>query len=143
MNTENKALLIRHVQTSDFPFLSAHDPHIDSAMMQQKIAAREMLIAEMGIEPVGLLRWGWFWDNTPFMNLLFVVESWRGKGIGSRLTAHWESLMRVANAEFVLTSTYSHESGQHFYRKRGYQDIGGFALPGEPLEIILYKRLRM
>ncbi len=40
-----------------------------------------------------------------------------------------------------MTSSLANELAQHFYRKNGYQDIGGFVLPEEPLEIIFYKSL--
>ncbi len=134
-------LHIRAAQHHDVEFLSAHDRHVSTTTLQKKIADAEILIATNANEPVGFLRWGWFWDNTPFMNLLFVVETWRGKGFGTHLADEWEEAMRGANVEFVLTSTLAHETAQHFYRKRGYQDIGGFVLPLEPIEIILYKAL--
>lgn len=50
--------------------------------------------------------------------------------------------MREYGAEVVLTSTQADETAQHLYRKRGYRDIGGFVLPGEPLELMLLKQLR-
>jgi ribosomal protein S18 acetylase RimI-like enzyme len=39
----------------------------------------------------------------------------------------------------VMTSTQSDEEAQHFYRKLGYTEIGGFKYLGDPLEIIFYK----
>ncbi len=135
------AVQVRLVEDADLPFVSAHDPHISAAVLQSKSAAREILVATSGDQCVGFLRWGWFWDNTPFMNVLFVVEEARGKGIATQLNSMWEVHMRDSGAEFVLTSTLSNETSQHFYRKCGYQDIGGFALPNEPLELILYKKL--
>ena len=41
----------------------------------------------------------------------------------------------------VLTSTQSNEQAQFFYRKHNYMDSGSLTLPGEPLEIIFYKKL--
>ncbi len=29
---------------------------------------------------VGVLRFGLFWDNTPFLNLIYFVESYRRRG---------------------------------------------------------------
>ena len=138
---EGNRLNIRLAQTNDIPFLSAEDPHITVAIMQQKITMGEVLIALADHEPIGYLRWGWFWDNTPYMNMLFVLQLWRGKGVATRLIAHWETLMQEGGAEFVLTSTLSNETSQLLYRKCGYQDIGGFALPNEPLELILFKQI--
>ena len=33
------------------------------------------------------------------------------------------------------------EDAQHFYRKMGYKEIGGFTYLEEPLEIIFHKRI--
>jgi hypothetical protein len=42
----------------------------------------------------------------------------------------------------VLTSTQVNETAQHFYRKLGYIDVGGFLLPSEPNEeLLLHKTL--
>lgn len=138
---KNKRLNIRLAQQTDFPFLSARDPHITTRVLKQKIGAGEILVAVSGEVGIGFLRWGWFWDNTPFMNMLFVLESWRRKGVATQLISRWEAHMQAGGAEFVLTSTLSSETSQHLYRKCGYQDIGGFALPNEPLELILLKQL--
>jgi GNAT superfamily N-acetyltransferase len=137
---ESNWLIIRLAQETDFLFLSAEDHHVSSVVLQRKIAAGEILVAATGDEQIGYLRWGWFWDNTPFMNMLVVLPRWRGQKIATQLIAHWEALMWDNGAEFVLTSTLSDETSQHLYRKCGYQDIGGFALPNEPLELILFKQ---
>lgn len=42
----------------------------------------------------------------------------------------------------AMTSTLSNEGAQHFYRKMGYTDIGGFLIHNEPLEILLIKTIR-
>ena len=35
-----------------------------------------------GEEKAGLLRWGYFWDEIPFLNLIWLHESCRGDGAG-------------------------------------------------------------
>lgn len=80
---ENDWLEIRLAQEADLPFLSAVDRHLAAAFFPRKIAAGEILIAVAGDERIGFLRWGWFWDNMPFMNLLYVVEAWRGQGVAT------------------------------------------------------------
>jgi ribosomal protein S18 acetylase RimI-like enzyme len=49
--------------------------------------------------------------------------------------------MHRSGYHIVMTSTASDEYAQHFYRKLGYTAIGGFALPGDPYELILSKEL--
>ena len=49
--------------------------------------------------------------------------------------------MRAEGYSLVMTSTLSNETAQHFYRKLGYTDAGGLLLEGEPLELVLVKKL--
>ena len=96
-------------------------------------------------EPIGLMRWSLFWDSIPFCNLLYVKDGFQRMGFGRRLTAHWEMDMRARGYDLVMTSTQVDETAQHFYRKLGYRDAGGFAvdIPGyaQPLELILIKKV--
>lgn len=133
---------IRLAENADSSFLSTIDHHVSTEMLQRKIDLGEILIVFTDDEPIGFLRWGWFWDEIPFMNMLFVRDSWRGKGVATRLITHWEEQMLRRGAKWVLTSTLSNEGAQHVYRKCGYRDIGGLLLPDEPLEIVLFKVLR-
>ncbi len=134
---------IRTANGNDLAWLVEHDHDASQEVIDRKIAQDEILVAEEGGHILGWLRHGLFWDNAPFMNMLFIVDGYRGKGIGSCLVDHWEKQMKSEGFRFVLTSTLAtNERAQHFYRKRGYQDIGGFVLLGEPLEIILMKEVQ-
>lgn len=134
-------MTIRTATQQDYPYLVAHDHHISTQILQRKIAAGEMFIAKAPAAFVGWLRYGFFWDSIPMMNMLFVEESYRGQGIGRQLVEHWEREMAAAGYKQVMTSTLSSESAQHFYRKLGYRDAGALLLPGEALEIVLLKAL--
>ena len=90
---------------------------------------------------VGWLRYNLFWDNTPFMNMLYILEEFRGEGFGKEFVAFWEVLMKKLGYEIVITSTASDEYAQHFYNKLGYSVIGGFTIVGDPYELILSKKL--
>ena len=133
--------MIRAAKREDMVFLGKYDRHIASPELETCVRLRRIFVAEQDENPVGWLRYGLFWDNTPFLNLLFVLESWRGMGFGKALIAHWEDEMRKSGYSRVLTSTQSDESAQTFYRKLGYTDCGALLLPGEPLEILLRKEL--
>jgi predicted N-acetyltransferase YhbS len=61
---------------------------------------------------VGWLRWGMFWDEVPFMNMLHVVEDRRHQGIGRRLVEEWQHRCRQSGHALVMTSTMSSESAQ-------------------------------
>jgi GNAT superfamily N-acetyltransferase len=125
----------------DLDYLTRRDHHISSKMLQRKLEAGEILVAKEADVITGYLRYGYFWDGLPFMNLIFVEESHRQHGVGKQLFLHWEEVMRQEGYEMLMTSSYSHEQGQFFHRKMGFQDAGSLILPNEPLEIIFIKTL--
>lgn len=131
--------MIRFAEITDLDTLAALDKHISLGELKHVIVCRRVIISEENRRLNGWLRFGLFWDNIPFMNMLYIVEGERGKGYGSALCSFWENKMRAQGFELVLTSTLSNEDAQHFYRNRGYKDCGSLILPGEPLEIILMK----
>ena len=110
-------------------------------VISEKVERREILMLWHEERRRGLLRFGYFWDEIPFMNLLWVEEGSRSKGLGTRLIAFWEDEMRNLGHHTALTSTMSSERAQHLYRRLGYKDCGSLLMPDEPLEILLAKDL--
>ncbi len=134
--------IIRYGEEKDIEELCRLDSHISKAELEQKISRREYLLMVEGDSIIGYLRYGLFWDEYPFMNLLYILDPFRGKGLGSDLVRYWEEEMLKKQYGLVVTSTQSDEDSQHFYRKLGYKDIGSFTFPGEWLELMLVKELK-
>lgn len=132
-------MTVRFASPNDFDILRSHDRHISAGELLHSIAENRALVISYGGTFAGWLRYNLFWDNTPFLNMLFILEDFRGKGCGKLLMNFWEAEMAKAGYKAVLTSTVSSEDAQFFYRKLGYTDCGALLLPGEPLEIILRK----
>ena len=65
------------------------------------------------------------------------------EGYGKLLMEHWEQAMKSQGYGMLMTSTQVDEEAQHFYRKLGYKDCGGFVVdvPGyeQPMEMIMIK----
>ena len=133
--------MIRYANENDIEIISKYDKHISKEELANIIKLKRVIVMYEDDKFVGWLRYNLFWDNTPFMNILYLLDNERGKGNGSRLVIFWENEMKQKNYEFVLTSTQSNEEAQFFYRKIGYVDSGALLLPNEPLEIFLYKKL--
>lgn len=133
---------IRFAEEKDFFVLSENDKHVSAETLKKKISDRNILIAEEDGEFAGWLRYNFFWDEIPFMNMLFVLRNFREKGIGAGLVREWEKMMSEQGYKTLLTSTQADEYAQHFYRKLGYRDLGGFTPFGEEYEIILGKNER-
>jgi ribosomal protein S18 acetylase RimI-like enzyme len=109
---------------ADLAELVRLDHHVTPEVLARKTAAGEILVAREGSTVVGWLRFNYFWDLIPFMNMLGVQERWRGRGIGTQLIGCWETLMRDRGCREVLTSTLANEQAQFLYRKLGYVDCG-------------------
>ena len=133
---------IRYAEAGDLEMIAEYDTHIAKAEMENAIARKRIILLFIDGKYEGWLRFNLFWDNIPFMNLLFIIsDDQRGKGYGRKLVAFWEHEMAEQGYKFVMTSTQSDEEAQFFYRKLGYTDRGSLILPDEPLEIIFYKNL--
>lgn len=133
--------ITRLARTSDLAVLGELDKHVASGDLAGLVSAGRVMVAVVDGAVVGCLRWGLFWDEVPFMNLLWVLPEWRGGQVGTTLVDAWERLQSDAGHKLVLTSTVSAETAQHFYRKLGYVDSGALLLPDEPAELILRKPL--
>jgi ribosomal protein S18 acetylase RimI-like enzyme len=133
---------IEYASEIDFQFILNNDSHISKDLIKTKLREKEILIArDQDNKIIGWLRYSYFWDNTPFMNMLYLDESYRGMGIGKELVGFWETEMKTKGYEMLMTSTLSSEDAQHFYRKLGYKDAGSLFLDNEPLEIIFTKSI--
>ena len=62
---------ITHASAEHFPKLHQLDSHIAETELRSLIAQKRILILEDNGDLLGWLRWNLFWDNTPFMNMLF------------------------------------------------------------------------
>src|SRR4051812_23489328 len=109
----------RVATASDLPVLGTLDSHVSSDLLAELVSAGRVMVVEVEGSVVGCLRWGLFWDEVPFMNLLWVLPDWRGQGVGATLVRAWEGSQRAAGHTLVLTSTVSAETAQHFYRRLG------------------------
>lgn len=132
---------IKYASANDIELIYRYDKHIAKNELQNLVKEKRVYIAKEGSEFAGWLRFNLFWDNTPFMNMLYVLEEYRKKGIGKALTQRWEQDMKKRGYDFLMTSTASNEYAQHFYNVLGYVAVGGFMPKGDTYEIILSKNV--
>lgn len=136
---------IKYVEDSDKEFWYSLDKHLPEAEFNKKVRDKQGYVLFDDGHPVGLLRYNLFWDNTPFCTMLFVDWSKQKKGYGRELIQFWEEDMKKQGYGMMMTSTQVDEEAQHFYRKLGYKDCGGFTvdIPGfeQPMEMFMSKGL--
>ena len=136
---------IRYAEPSDKAAWYTLDRHLPEEGFEEKVRNKQGYVLLEEGKIVAVLRYNLFWDNTPFCTLLFVDDKERGRGFGKRLMDRWESDMKSQGYGMLMTSTQVDEDAQHFYRKIGYKDCGGFVVdvPGyeQPMEMIMMKGL--
>lgn len=134
-------IFINYAGNDDLDYLAQNDIHISREMIEKKIGDREIIAARVDGKLVGWLRYNYFWDNTPFMNMLYLEEDFRKRGIGSKVVLYWEKVMKEQGYNMVMTSTQADEEGQFFYRENGYRDAGCLLLENQALEILFKKTI--
>jgi len=133
---------IRHANIHDLDRLDELDKHITWDNMRKCIIDGRVSVVSIEKMIIGWLRYGLFYDMHPFLNLIYFLERYRGMGLGTKLMDEWEIEMHKLGYNIIFTSTQSDETAQHFYRKRGFTDLGEYALPEqEASELLLMKKL--
>ncbi len=132
---------IRYASMADKELLLSRDCHIKEDILGKAILNRYVLVMLAGGNLAGWLRWGLFWDEIPFMNMLYFLEEYRGLGFGTQLVGFWENEMLKLSYDKVMTSSQANETAQHFYRKLGYRDAGGFFPFCKDFEILFTKEI--
>ena len=131
---------IRYVQQTDKEFWFSIDRFLPEREFENKVKTKSGYVLEVNEIPVGLMRYNLFWDHIPFCNLIFIDYDHHRKGYGKKMMEHWEADMKAQGYGRLLTSMQADENAQHFYRKLGYHDCGGFVLAvPEPMELIMTK----
>ena len=136
---------IRYVEASDKEFWYSLDKHLPETEFENKVYTKRGYVLSLNNKPVGLLRYNLFWDSVPFCTMIFIDCQYQGKGYGKHLIQYWENDMKRRGYEMLLTSTQVDEKAQHFYRKLGYKDCGGFVIDipqyAQPMEMFFIKSI--
>lgn len=141
----DRALRTIRAENRHIDWLSAQDRHVPEPWVRRCLKHGEYIIAEQDGEPVGFLRFSWFWGSIPFMDLIMVLANRQRSGVGTALFRHWETAMRDAGATLLMTSSQSDEAEpQAWHHRNGFRDAGSLSfghLQTVP-EVFLVKDLR-
>ncbi|MBR5968809.1 MAG: GNAT family N-acetyltransferase [Lachnospiraceae bacterium] len=137
--------MIRNVESKDKSAWYALDDVLSESVFDEKVRNRQGYVCVEDEKVIGILRYNLFWDSIPFCTLLRIDDEYQGRGYGKQLMERWEQDMKSAGCGMTMTSTQVNEDAQHFYRKLGYKDAGGFVvdIPGyeQPMEMMMIKAI--
>lgn len=125
---------LKHMQMSDKDFVMSIDSHVNDLQYKNRVDTKTGYIIWTDNIRAGLMHYSVLWDSLPFLNLIFVKETHRNKGIASKAMKLWEEDMKEQGYKMVLVSTQVDEDAQHLYRKLGYIECGALLMNGTPLE---------
>lgn len=83
--------MIKYANIDELNMLSKFDQHINKEILQELIEQKRVLVIYENDMFIGWLRYNLFWDNIPFMNMLYLLDGKRGKGYGTQLIKFWEN----------------------------------------------------
>ena len=132
---------IRYAIVEDIDFWLSLDKHISLDVLKKKMLDKECLVILDENSYVGILRFNYLWDNTPFVNMLYIKNEYQQKGYGKELMLYFENEMKNIGYNEIMTSTQIDEEGKYFYAKLGYKKIGSLFISNQAEELILIKEL--
>lgn len=136
---------IKLVTDADKEFVMSIDTHVDDIGFQNRVYTKSGYVIWEGDKRLGVMSHCVLWDNLPFLNFIFIIEEYRGKGYGRQAIESWEKEMKKQGYKMTLLSTQVDEGSQHLYRKLGYVDCGGLLFNNtpfdQPMEMFLRKVL--
>lgn len=134
-------MVILLAENKDKLNIEKYDSHISSERLGECIWNRQVYVLKDDSNEntvVGVLRYSLFWQTIPFLDLIYIDESYRGKSCGTAMMNHWESEMRQRGYKYVMTSTQSDENAYLFYEKLGYRKVGSFLPPEQAADEWMY-----
>lgn len=122
----------------------AEDETVDQHWIERCIILGEYLVAERNGQPVGFLRWSWFWGKIPYIDMIRVEPSLRRSGIGTLLLDHLQTSAIRQGAKMLLTSCETSEQEPlDWHLGNGFKKVGEIEFPTvqNSSELFLAKRL--
>ena len=127
-------MIVKFMEKQDKDFVMSIDKHVNDIGYCHRVFTKTGYVMWENDVPIGMLHYSILWDNLPFLNFIYVIETHRNKKIASKAMKAWEEEMKKQGYSMVLLSTQVNEEAQHLYRKLGYIECGALLLNNTPLE---------
>jgi ribosomal protein S18 acetylase RimI-like enzyme len=134
-------LAIRFAAHADLTFVQTDLP---LAVAERKLTTQEILLAEAGNVPVGLLRLEYLWSHRPYIALIRVLPEHQRQGVGRALLAFLEIHLHQNGHTTLYSSSQANEAEpQAWHRRVGFVECGFIAgiNEGGVGEVFFQKRL--
>ena len=122
---EDISITVRFATKADLTALLAFDHGTRSEVLESKIELYEMIVAERLGEIIGYLKLEYIWSKIPYISLIILKQTFRGKGIGTLMLNYLVDFLKMNGYTTLLSSSQVDEaSPQNWHRKKGFSECG-------------------
>lgn len=132
---------LRPANLTDMDFLKYFTLAPSEAKLEAFLERGSVQIATADHTSVGFLSFSILWGTLPFLELIEILASQRGRKFGASTVGAWERDMGIRGFDLVLTSTNADGDAQHFWRKMGYVDCGALTVRGKAAEVFFQRSI--
>jgi ribosomal protein S18 acetylase RimI-like enzyme len=126
--TTKKEYTIRFANIEDFKKVREFDPHsqfIEPQKINSKIHQKEIIIAVEGGNIIGILKFSYFWATRPYIDLIWIDESYRKQGIGKQCIQFLEDyLIKQGYCYLFISAEESEIESQSYHQHMGFTKCG-------------------
>lgn len=116
---------VRFARSDDVPALERLDRWPKPHIWQQKIAAGEVIVLELGGSLAGLARTDLLWTTVPFLGLIEIAAQHRGQGHSRTMLEFLKNHLRAQGYVALLSSSQTDEpEPQAWHRHMGFTSNG-------------------
>ncbi|MFW9964282.1 MAG: GNAT family N-acetyltransferase [Candidatus Sifarchaeia archaeon] len=118
-------VIVRFAGPEVLEWCVVEDVHVTEQIIRHKIINDEIIIAELDGQPIGYLRLEYLWSNVPYIGMFFVMDEYRGEGIGRKILAFLEDYLRSRGYDVLFSSSQANEpEPQAWHRSVGFVEAG-------------------
>lgn len=119
---------------------------LPTKIIKYEILQKEIIIAIINKKVVGIIKFEFLWKYQPFITLVYVGESYRRQGVGTKMMQFLEKYLIKKGYSYLFTSSYEEIKTPHqWYYGMGFKPCGfveKINLPeNKSREIFFFKKL--
>lgn len=120
----SRNLEVRNAEQSDVELVMS-DGCIALETLKEKISRGEVVVATSDGTRLGYARVDFWWSSVPYLSMVWVLEEYRGQGVGRALILHLESRLRSEGHVALYSSSDADEpEPQAWHRRMGFEECG-------------------
>ena len=125
----------------DFLRVTGHT-HLPKIVLRRKIDWQEIAVVTMNGKLIGYIFLDYIWSSVPFIATIWVLEAYRGQGVGKALLQFIENEVSSHGQKILYSSSQADETApQEWHRKMGFEECGILAGHNDGIGEIFFRKV--